>query len=395
VNVLKKQISQSMKKLLLLSTFWVATVLLHAQGIAFEPAGTTMEQAMVKAKKEGKMIFVDCYTTWCGPCKKMANVIFPQAKVGDYMNPLFVNLKLDMESPYGTPLAKKWQVSAYPTFIIFNADAKEIGRFMGGSDADGFIQRVKENSRDNGSSEMEARWNNGDRDETFLKEYLQTLNASYKRSQANDVAEALLAGKEKDFAKDDYLSKVFIININNPFAASFIQTVKSPKDLKKKYGADAVENKIKNVLSGYTGQLLVNENGKTVLDEEKFNAFVSLLNSMNLKDADHYRLSVLIAAAEKSKDFDKYIRLIEEYMSTPGLDADDMTLANWVKPFHGPQISQEQKNKMAAILRTRVAEIKSGKRKAQTGVGNMRLSRPTDELLTILAGILETGKAHQ
>jgi thiol-disulfide isomerase/thioredoxin len=354
-----------------------------------------MEQAMVKAKKEGKMIFVDCYTTWCGPCKKMANVIFPQAKVGDYMNPLFVNLKLDMESPYGTPLAKKWQVSAYPTFIIFNADAKEIGRFMGGSDADGFIQRVKENSRDNGSSEMEARWNNGDRDETFLKEYLQTLNASYKRSQANDVAEALLAGKEKDFAKDDYLSKVFIININNPFAASFIQTVKSPKDLKKKYGADAVENKIKNVLSGYTGQLLVNENGKTVLDEEKFNAFVSLLNSMNLKDADHYRLSVLIAAAEKSKDFDKYIRLIEEYMSTPGLDADDMTLANWVKPFHGPQISQEQKNKMAAILRTRVAEIKSGKRKAQTGVGNMRLSRPTDELLTILAGILETGKAHQ
>ena len=384
-----------MKKLLLLSTLWVATVLLHAQGIAFEPAGTTMEQAMVKAKKEGKMIFVDCYTTWCGPCKKMENVIFPQAKVGDYMNPLFVNLKLDMESPYGTPLAKKWQVSAYPTFIIFNADAKEIGRFMGGSDADGFIQRVKENSRDNGSSEMETRWNNGDRDETFLREYLQTLNASYKRSQANDVAEALLAGKEKDFAKDDYLSKVFIVNINNPFATSFIQTVKSPKDLKEKYGADAVENKIKNVLSGYTGQLLVNENGKTVLDEEKFNAFVSLLNSMNLKDADHYRLSVLIAAAEKSKDFDKYIRLIEEYMSTPGLDADDMALANWVKPFHGPQISQEQKNKMAAILRTRVAEIKSGKRKAQTGVGNMRLSRPTDELLTILAGILETGKAHQ
>ena len=40
---IEKQISQSMKKLLLLSTLWVATVLLHAQGIAFEPAGTTMD----------------------------------------------------------------------------------------------------------------------------------------------------------------------------------------------------------------------------------------------------------------------------------------------------------------------------------------------------------------
>ena len=125
-----------MKKLHLLSFLFFSFLFslpAMSQGIAFEPAGTTLEQASVKAKAEKKLIFLDCFTTWCGPCKMMANTVFPQEQVGAYMNPRFVCLKIDMESTYGAPLAKKLQIQAYPTFVIFNADAKEIGRFLGGS----------------------------------------------------------------------------------------------------------------------------------------------------------------------------------------------------------------------------------------------------------------------
>ena len=76
-----------------------------AQGIAFEPEGTTLEQASVKAKAEKKLIFMDAYTTWCGPCKMMAREVFPQAKVGEAMNPKFISVKIDMESAFGAPLA--------------------------------------------------------------------------------------------------------------------------------------------------------------------------------------------------------------------------------------------------------------------------------------------------
>lgn len=31
----------------------------------------TFEEALAKANKENKLLFVDCYTTWCGPCKQM------------------------------------------------------------------------------------------------------------------------------------------------------------------------------------------------------------------------------------------------------------------------------------------------------------------------------------
>ena len=62
-----------MKKILLLSVWLVATIVVYAQeagkGIQFldnEP----WEEVVKKAKKQRKLIFVDCYTSWCGPCKK-------------------------------------------------------------------------------------------------------------------------------------------------------------------------------------------------------------------------------------------------------------------------------------------------------------------------------------
>ena len=31
-----------------------------------------------RAKAEHKYIFMDCFTTWCGPCRFMSTTIFPQ-----------------------------------------------------------------------------------------------------------------------------------------------------------------------------------------------------------------------------------------------------------------------------------------------------------------------------
>jgi hypothetical protein len=146
------------------------------------------------------------------------------------------------------------------------------------------------------------------------------------------------------------------------------------------------------VLGAYTGQLLVKEGDKTVINEGQFAAFQALLRRLKVADADHYRLTVLINAAEKQGNYTAYVAHIEEYLATPGLDADDMTLANWVKPFSAPNADEAAKQKMIQILRNRVADIEAGKRQSQTTVGNMKLSRSTDDLLRTLIGVLETGK---
>ena len=68
------------------------------------------------------MVLVDCYTSWCGPCKIMASKILPQKEVGDFLNERFVCVKYDMEKGEGPEIAKKYGVEAYPTFLLLRAD---------------------------------------------------------------------------------------------------------------------------------------------------------------------------------------------------------------------------------------------------------------------------------
>ncbi len=83
----------------------------------------TYDEALIAAKAENKMVFIDFFTEWCGPCKMMAKQVFPDKAVGDYMNARFVSLKLDAEKE-GKSLAEQYGVNAYPTCVIVGADGK-------------------------------------------------------------------------------------------------------------------------------------------------------------------------------------------------------------------------------------------------------------------------------
>lgn len=63
----------------------------------------SFDEGLAAARAEGKLLFVDCYTTWCGPCKNMTNNVFPQKAAGDYFNPRFVCIKVDMEKGEALP----------------------------------------------------------------------------------------------------------------------------------------------------------------------------------------------------------------------------------------------------------------------------------------------------
>lgn len=101
------------------------------------------KQALAKAKKEHKLIFVDAYTTWCRPCIQMAKDIFTLDNVADLYNAHFINVSMDMEKGDGPALIKKYKISAYPDFLFIDGDGNVIHRGGGYQAAKEFIDLGK------------------------------------------------------------------------------------------------------------------------------------------------------------------------------------------------------------------------------------------------------------
>lgn len=130
-----------MKKLLS-ALFLISSLFYFSQGIVFE--NSDFKSSLAKAKKENKLIFLDAYTSWCGPCKLMAKNIFTQKSVGDTYNAHFVNAKIDMEKGEGIELAKKFKVNAYPTYLFINGDGEVVHRTLGYVEEKDFLQFAKD-----------------------------------------------------------------------------------------------------------------------------------------------------------------------------------------------------------------------------------------------------------
>jgi thiol-disulfide isomerase/thioredoxin len=153
----------------------------QAQGIDFYHG--TWSEALAKAKSEGKIIFVDAYAEWCGPCKRMAAQVFTDSKAGDFYNPNFVNLKIDMEKPENAEFAGKFPVSAYPTLMFIDAEGKLSSKQVGALNVDQLLEfGRKALGGSDKSKEMTERYEGGERDPQFLFDYVRALNRAGKPS---------------------------------------------------------------------------------------------------------------------------------------------------------------------------------------------------------------------
>jgi thioredoxin-related protein len=130
-----------MKKLLLIIPALLFSILTFSQGIVFEHG--TWKEVLAKAQQTNKPIFVDVFTTWCGPCKEMSKEIFPLETVGKVYNENFICYQIDAEKGEGIELAKKYAVKAYPTYLFIKGDGAQIYRSLGSMPAKNFIEVAK------------------------------------------------------------------------------------------------------------------------------------------------------------------------------------------------------------------------------------------------------------
>jgi len=238
-----------MKKLaLLFLVVFSASLCAQDTGIKFSK-DSLLSDALAQSKKEGKLVFIDCYTTWCGPCKLLAKEIFPQKEVGDFYNSHFINLSFDMEKGEGLNIQKKYAVRAFPTLLFLNAEGEVVHIGVGSMPANAFIELGKTALDDTRnllsvSKKMKA----GDKS-------VQTLTLYLKANPYAADAEALITEYFKTATDDIKISKdaweMFKNYINDIDNDQFQYFLKHRTAYEQKYGKKEVDSKIVNGFSYY------------------------------------------------------------------------------------------------------------------------------------------------
>jgi len=89
------------------------------------------KSVLISAKEENKLIFADAYTDWCGWCKELDEKVYTDADLADYFNENFINVKFDAESDFGSILAERMLISAFPTLLFLTPEGNNFEKIEG------------------------------------------------------------------------------------------------------------------------------------------------------------------------------------------------------------------------------------------------------------------------
>ncbi len=290
--------------------------------------GKTFAEALQMAKASNKLLFVDCYTSWCGPCKMMATKVFTQKKVGDYFNKEFICIKVDMEKGEGPDLHKRFTVRAYPTFLFIDGDGNEVNRIVGGSDADKFLKTVQDGVGAKSMKTMTARYEAGERSMEFLIDYLDVLEKAYASDKCNQIAQELLEGKTDQLLTNEALYNAFISYTTSPLTPAFQYVVEHKAEFEAKYDKERLNQMMKMTWTRYPHTFVKRaDDGTCTFDDAAMEEYVKEMKRCNVEDCDKIILLTDIFAAQSMKDWKTFSKDCSKYIKKYG--EDDMMIYNW------------------------------------------------------------------
>jgi len=241
--------------------FAFISISVTAQGIEF--VHVTWQEAIKQAKQENKLLFVDSYAQWCGPCKRMAKHEFVKPEVGEVYNKNFVNLKLDMETKNGRTFDSKYPVSAYPTMFFLNGDGEVVKKLKGGKKAEQLISMAKSvlKSYDT-SGQFKEKYDTGDRSYEVVYNYVDALNKASKPSLR--ISNKYLKSNP-DITEEQKLKFYFIATVDAD-SKIFDKMASNQSDIIKLVGAKEYNSKVKSACQN-TIEKAIEYETESLLDE--------------------------------------------------------------------------------------------------------------------------------
>jgi thioredoxin-related protein len=262
-----------MKIILFILIASLYTFFAQGQGVKFEE-GVSWQQILNKARESHKYIFMDCFTTWCGPCKEMDKEIYTNRIVGNFLNAEYISIKMQMDTSKSDSenvrsfyhdahsIQDKYWVTAYPSFLFFSEDGKIVNKGIGYKDVNEFMEMAK-NSLDPEKQyyTLLENYQDGNRNYSAMPYMAQTAEALGDNKLALAIAQNYI---------NNYLSKLserLYTKENIGFVAHFVQSDKDwyfPLFYRRSKTVDGIMN-IKGFSQGVVDFIITKEEIDPVL----------------------------------------------------------------------------------------------------------------------------------
>jgi thiol-disulfide isomerase/thioredoxin len=289
------------------------SALLSAQEVGIKFHTGLFCDALAKAKVENKYLFVDCFTTWCGPCKELEKEVFIDKSVADYFNEKFINFRLDVEKGEGIELRKRFGVQPVPTLLFINSDGKVEHKFIGSSSPEEFLRKTEEvftNEKRYGV--LERKYAKGDRDLLFMADYLNELLKQTEYSKARDLLATVIAENPVvDICDATFWPIITHDWIAESHSVYYNLLIDNHDTFIRNIGRETYNTRMSEIYKRYAGAWIFSGAKKGSESEDIARAGRDVIR-LSLDDSLEVLLLLEIAGSRVQKDYDKFLSVIED-----------------------------------------------------------------------------------
>lgn len=321
--------------------FVFCSVIIMAQEAAIQFQELPFKDIIAKAKKEKKLVFLDAYTTWCGPCKMMERNVFTKKTVGDYFNTNFVNARFDMEKGEGREIAARFGVRSYPTYLFLDGEGELVSQNTGYMEEGLFVAMAQNiNAPGNKKGSLKDRFAKGEKDPEFLINIMK-LNSSSDYDFAKKASERYFENKKKtdEFSKDEIGLLLYFVKSTEDSNYSTFTTRKA--DIIK-YLPEATYNEFDSQLklSKIVEQSIDDKNKR--INEEYFMKTAEPLVGKQLAQSKLNQTK--LSYYEQNANFPEFEKAaLEYYKNSDAFEPNELLRAAWVFGDHVKNLASLKK----------------------------------------------------
>ena len=269
-------------------------------------------EVMAQAKETGKIIFLDGYTSWCRPCKKMDKEVFTRAQVANYFNQKFINVKFDMEKGEGVDLKFRYGVNAFPTYLFITGGGEVLHRIVGAhTEGNDFLEYSKLASVPGQSYvDLQKRYRNGERNSELIFSYLKALRMAGELEKEKGLVDDYLRLMTEDHFMDPSYWGIVKVFLKDPASREFRILAENRAAIGEAIGQEEVDKKIYSVFDDHILRSMDFNNWSSINREEEATVIQHLRN-MDYEKRNELLARALVAQHYRNGDYYDFVAVVD------------------------------------------------------------------------------------